>query len=197
MFNKAGSTLRSSQAVPHPSTNRALRRLTSEVRRDPVHSTRYGRRREKMNKTSRGVFATTWRSGVSEGRLDAGCRVPIRLVLLGAPRPQLAIIPSWELVVSILMRIQWGMKTWIPKSLPHSFSQPLPLSLLRPCIRRGIPALMPLIAHSCDRLFTHRFLFDSRVYSLMHLFVCLLIHFFVHPLDRSLIHSLPLFLACM
>ena len=33
----------SSRAVPHPSTNRALRRLTSEVRRDPVHSTRYGR----------------------------------------------------------------------------------------------------------------------------------------------------------
>ena len=42
---KADSTLRCSQAVPHPSTNRALRRLTSEVRRDPVHSTRYGRRR--------------------------------------------------------------------------------------------------------------------------------------------------------
>ena len=44
-FEKADSTLRSSQAVPHPSTNQALRRLTSEVRRDPVHSTRYGRRR--------------------------------------------------------------------------------------------------------------------------------------------------------
>ena len=42
---KADSTLRSSQAVPHPSTDRALRRLTSEVRRDPVHSTRYGRQR--------------------------------------------------------------------------------------------------------------------------------------------------------
>ncbi len=42
---KAGSTLRSSRAVPHPSTNRALRRLTSEVGRDPVHSTRYGRQR--------------------------------------------------------------------------------------------------------------------------------------------------------
>ena len=42
---KADSTPRSSQAVPHPSTNRALRRLTSEVRRDPVHSTRYGRQR--------------------------------------------------------------------------------------------------------------------------------------------------------
>ena len=40
---KAGSTLRSSQAVPHPSTNWALCRLTSEVRRDPVHSTWYGR----------------------------------------------------------------------------------------------------------------------------------------------------------
>ena len=45
---KADSTLRSSQAVPHPSTNRALRRLTSEVERDPVHSTRYGRQRRLM-----------------------------------------------------------------------------------------------------------------------------------------------------
>ena len=44
-FHKAGSTLRSSRAVPHPSTNRALRRLTSEVGRDPVRSTRYGRQR--------------------------------------------------------------------------------------------------------------------------------------------------------
>ena len=42
---KADSTLRSSQAVPHPSTNRALCCLTSEVERDLVHSTRYGRRR--------------------------------------------------------------------------------------------------------------------------------------------------------
>jgi hypothetical protein len=44
-MRKADSTIRSSRAVPHPSTNRALRRLTSEVRRDPVHSTRYGRQR--------------------------------------------------------------------------------------------------------------------------------------------------------
>ena len=44
--SKADSTPRYSRAVPHPSTNRALRRLTSEVRRDPVHSTRYGRRRK-------------------------------------------------------------------------------------------------------------------------------------------------------
>ena len=43
---KADSTRRSSQAVPHPSTNRALRRLTSEVGRDPVYSTRYGRQRK-------------------------------------------------------------------------------------------------------------------------------------------------------
>ena len=42
---RADSTLRSSQAVPHPSTNRALCRLTSEVGRDPVYSTRYGRQR--------------------------------------------------------------------------------------------------------------------------------------------------------
>ena len=38
-FAKADSTLRSSQVVPHPSTNRALSHLTSEVERDPVHST--------------------------------------------------------------------------------------------------------------------------------------------------------------
>ena len=46
--HKAGSTLRSSRAVPHPSTNRALRRLASEVGRDPVYSTRYGRQRNDM-----------------------------------------------------------------------------------------------------------------------------------------------------
>ena len=40
---KADSAQKCSQVVPHPSTNWALRRLTSEVRRDPVHSTRYGR----------------------------------------------------------------------------------------------------------------------------------------------------------
>ena len=45
-MGKADSTLRSSRAVPHPSTNRALCRLTSEVGRDPVHSTRYGRQRQ-------------------------------------------------------------------------------------------------------------------------------------------------------
>ena len=48
MQERAGSTLRSSQAVPHPSTNRALCCLTSEVERDPVHSTRYGRRRNRV-----------------------------------------------------------------------------------------------------------------------------------------------------
>ena len=51
LVEKADSTLRSSRAVPHPSTNRALRRLTSEVRRDPVHSTRYGRQRNLLSKS--------------------------------------------------------------------------------------------------------------------------------------------------
>ena len=46
VVEQADSTQRSSQAVPHPSTNRALCCLTSEVERDPVHSTRYGRRRQ-------------------------------------------------------------------------------------------------------------------------------------------------------
>ena len=48
-FTKADSTLRCSQAVPHPSTKRALCRLTSEVKRDPVHSTRYGRQRRSLS----------------------------------------------------------------------------------------------------------------------------------------------------
>ena len=46
---KADSTLRCSQAVPHPSTNQALGSLTSEVRRDPVYSTRYGRQQERLH----------------------------------------------------------------------------------------------------------------------------------------------------
>ena len=46
---KAGSTSGCSQAVPHPSTNQALCRLTSEVRRDPVYSTRYGRQRNSLS----------------------------------------------------------------------------------------------------------------------------------------------------
>ena len=53
---KADSTLRSSRAVPHPSTNRALRRLTSEVRRDPVHSTRYGRQRNQLRASLAWVY---------------------------------------------------------------------------------------------------------------------------------------------
>ena len=52
---KADSTPRSSQAVPHPSTNRALSRLTSEVGRDLVHSTRYGRQREALVPTAFGI----------------------------------------------------------------------------------------------------------------------------------------------
>ena len=46
LAQKVDSTLRYAQAVPDPSTNRALTRLTLEVKRDPVHSTRYGRQRQ-------------------------------------------------------------------------------------------------------------------------------------------------------
>ena len=56
-LRKADDTLRSSQAVPHPSTNRALRRLTSEVGRDPVYSTWYGRRRRKGSMVLSGKFS--------------------------------------------------------------------------------------------------------------------------------------------
>ena len=41
--NKKGISTRDSRAVPHPSTNRALNRLTSEFGWDPVHLTEYGR----------------------------------------------------------------------------------------------------------------------------------------------------------
>ena len=51
--DKADSTWRCSQAVPHPSTNQALGSLTSEVRRDPVYSTRYGRQRESLQELTR------------------------------------------------------------------------------------------------------------------------------------------------
>ena len=57
VWEKADSTLRSSQAVPHPSTSRALCRLTSEVGRDPVHSTRYGRRRKTAHAAETVSFA--------------------------------------------------------------------------------------------------------------------------------------------
>ena len=45
-LQKANSTLRASRAVPHPSTDRAFRRLTSEFGWDRVHSTKYGRWRK-------------------------------------------------------------------------------------------------------------------------------------------------------
>ena len=50
-MKKADSTLGTSQAVPHPSTIRALCHLTSEVGRDPVYLTRYGRQRILVNLT--------------------------------------------------------------------------------------------------------------------------------------------------
>ena len=42
-IEKASSTLRASQAVPHPSTDRALRRLASGFGRARAYSSRYGR----------------------------------------------------------------------------------------------------------------------------------------------------------
>ena len=69
---KADSTLRSSRAVPHPSTNRALCRLTSEVERDPVHSTRYGRQRQ-CRRVS-GVELLRTRPGPTEPDIGLRCR---------------------------------------------------------------------------------------------------------------------------
>ena len=46
---KANSTPRASRAVPHPSTDRAFRRLTSEFGWDRVYSTKYGRWRNRRS----------------------------------------------------------------------------------------------------------------------------------------------------
>ncbi|EWS71540.1 hypothetical protein TTHERM_000696939 (macronuclear) [Tetrahymena thermophila SB210] len=43
LFNKIDVDTGTSQAVPHLSTNPALRRLTSEFEWDPVFSPQYGR----------------------------------------------------------------------------------------------------------------------------------------------------------
>jgi hypothetical protein len=84
-LKKADSTLRSSQAVPHPSTNRALRRLTSEVGRDPVHSTRYGRQRSTIVKKihmkliNTGATIMQWWSFGHTSCKDLGLQPAIRL----------------------------------------------------------------------------------------------------------------------
>ena len=72
---KDDSTLKSSQAVPHPSTNRALCRLTSEVERDPVHSTRYGRQRRTSLTISFGVRRKPTENRSSDVRSAKGSRV--------------------------------------------------------------------------------------------------------------------------
>ena len=46
LFSVMVQRLMKKLTAPHPSTDRALRRLTSEVRRDPVRSTRCGRQQE-------------------------------------------------------------------------------------------------------------------------------------------------------
>ena len=50
-FMQNAYNTRDSQAVTHPSTNRARRCLTSVIRREPVYSTWYGRRQRRMSKT--------------------------------------------------------------------------------------------------------------------------------------------------
>ena len=87
---RADSTLGTSQAVPNPSTIRALCHLTSEVGRDPVYLTRYGRQQMKrisalFQRSSpagkpweRTSFSCSvllwWLSGLSRGRFQVGIR---------------------------------------------------------------------------------------------------------------------------
>ena len=68
-IEKASSTQRTSQAVPHPSTDRALQRLTSEFGRDLVYSLRYGRWRTLWNRVD-------W-LGKVESQLSVKNRVPL------------------------------------------------------------------------------------------------------------------------
>ena len=101
---KAGSTLRTSQAVPHPSTNRALCRLTSEVGRDPVHSTRYGRQRAlKSRMYTRAVRSRALRPsralrlGVARPRARPPARSPARLLAwLPTHRPRRTVRPPFK-----------------------------------------------------------------------------------------------------
>ena len=51
-FMQNAYNTRDSQAVTHPSTNRARRCLTAVIRREPVCSTWYGRRQQKIFGTS-------------------------------------------------------------------------------------------------------------------------------------------------
>ena len=66
---KASSTLRDSRAVPHPSTNRALRRLTAEFGRDPVLSTRYGRWRHTPSRRQLSSAVLRTQRGVTKNRV--------------------------------------------------------------------------------------------------------------------------------
>ena len=90
---KASSTPRDSQAVPHPSTNRALRCLTAEFGRDPVFSTRYGRWRSiealysstKMREKNTHLFAlggSLFRPIFGQNSHRTACRGPLYVLCL-------------------------------------------------------------------------------------------------------------------
>jgi hypothetical protein len=69
---KANGTRRTSQAVPHPSTIRALRCLTSEFGWDRVHSAQYGRwRKPRVARRLLGLFLKTSRPPQSSFRKTA------------------------------------------------------------------------------------------------------------------------------
>ena len=57
---KAHNTLRSSQAVPHPSTSRALQRLASEFEWDLAYSLWYGREQPKLLTTNQSLNEWGW-----------------------------------------------------------------------------------------------------------------------------------------
>ena len=76
---KADSTQKCSQVVPHPSTIRALCHLTSEVKRDPVHLTWYGRQRRMASADGNmpRVENMRKRPAIGLGKLPCGAPVPL------------------------------------------------------------------------------------------------------------------------
>ena len=79
---KANSTLRASRAVPHPSTDRAFRRLTSEFGWDRVYSTKYGRWRKhqpEIEHASKRDFKSNAKTGKTGLLEDMLARRPIKI----------------------------------------------------------------------------------------------------------------------
>ena len=101
---KARGTQRASQAVPHPSTDRALRRLTSEFGRDPVYSPRYGREQQLDSALTWDVRKKVKKQEKMSSRKEEARRHPYRWnkrvlefsCLCGITKREQQIVGTWE-----------------------------------------------------------------------------------------------------